>query len=290
MTVLGLGPMGRALTHALLRAGHPTTVWNRTAGKADTLTAQGAVLAKTAAEAVAASPLIIICVLDYDAVRAILDPLGGHMKGRILVNLTTGTPERARQMAEWAAENNIGGYLDGAIMTPTTTIGHNSAIIHYSGPEDIYMAHKDTLSSLGGTAVHLGTDIGRAAAYDVVLLDIFWTFMSGYIHALALAKAENIDARELASHAQGIIGILPDIMSAIADQVDEECYPGDESNLVSAAAGMEHIIQAALAHGLDTSVLASANAIARRAINAGYGTDSYARLVETTRHSAVRPG
>jgi hypothetical protein len=31
------------------------------------------------------------------------------------------------------------------------------------------------LEKLGGTRTHLGTDIGRAAAYDIALLDIRWT-------------------------------------------------------------------------------------------------------------------
>ena len=35
VTVIGLGLMGQALAGAFLRAGHPTTVWNRSAAKAD---------------------------------------------------------------------------------------------------------------------------------------------------------------------------------------------------------------------------------------------------------------
>ncbi|WP_233531474.1 NAD(P)-dependent oxidoreductase [Paenibacillus alkalitolerans] len=282
VTVIGLGPMGRALAGAFLKAGHPTTVWNRTAGKADALTAQGAVLAETAAEAVAASPLTIVCVLDYDVVHAIVGPLGEALRGRTLVNLTADSPIRARQTAEWAAVHGI-EYLDGAIMTPTTTIGQSSAVVLYSGTEAAYQAHLQTLASIGGTSVHLGEDPGRAAAYDVSLLDIFWTSMSGYIHALTLAKAENISANELLPFAQGISSILPDIMAGLAEQVDRGQYPGHGSNLRSAAAGMEHIIDTANSHGIDTSVLIAANDIAKRAIDAGHGTDGFARLTEVIR-------
>lgn len=41
VAVLGLGAMGRALAGALLAAGRPVTVWNRSAGKADELVARG---------------------------------------------------------------------------------------------------------------------------------------------------------------------------------------------------------------------------------------------------------
>jgi 3-hydroxyisobutyrate dehydrogenase-like beta-hydroxyacid dehydrogenase len=37
VTILGLGAMGSALAAALLDAGHTTTVWNRSAGKAGAL-------------------------------------------------------------------------------------------------------------------------------------------------------------------------------------------------------------------------------------------------------------
>ncbi|WP_313958131.1 NAD(P)-binding domain-containing protein [Paenibacillus sp. Y412MC10] len=63
MSVIGLGMMGSALAQAFLMEGSRTTVWNRTPDKAETLAAQGAVAAGTVAEAIAASPLIVICVL-----------------------------------------------------------------------------------------------------------------------------------------------------------------------------------------------------------------------------------
>jgi 3-hydroxyisobutyrate dehydrogenase-like beta-hydroxyacid dehydrogenase len=42
VTVLGLGPMGQALSAALLPANHRTTVWNRTESKAEALRGRGA--------------------------------------------------------------------------------------------------------------------------------------------------------------------------------------------------------------------------------------------------------
>lgn len=114
----------------------------------------------------------------------------------------------------------------------------------------------------------------------MALLDLFWTSMSGYAHALALATAENIPAKEFAIYAQGIIDILPDIMAYLASEVDSGHYPGDKSNIISASAGMEHIIHAAQHHGLDVSVLSAAMAVTQQAINEGYGTDGFSRLTE----------
>lgn len=255
VTVIGLGPMGQALAGAFLMNGHPTTLWNRTAEKADYLISQGATLSNSVTGAVSASPLVIICVLDYNVVHEVLGPVGDALKGRTLVNLTADSPKRAREMATWAAQHGV-DYLDGAIMTPTPTIGTPA-------------------------------DPGRAAAYDVALLDLFWTSMSGYAHALALATAENIPAKEFAIYAQGIIDILPDIMAYLASEVDSGHYPGDKSNIISASAGMEHIIHAAQHHGLDVSVLSAAMAVTQQAINEGYGTDGFSRLTELLKKTSA---
>ncbi len=115
VTVLGLGRMGSALAAAFLAAGHSTTVWNRTPGKADELAARGARHAGSVAEAVAAAPLVVVCVADDEAVHQLLDPLDGALAGRTLVNLTTGTSAQARANAAWAKERGA-AFLDGAIM------------------------------------------------------------------------------------------------------------------------------------------------------------------------------
>lgn len=100
VTVLGLGAMGTALAKAFLAAGHPTTVWNRTPGRSPELDELGVGRAETAAEAVAASPLVVACLLDYTTVLSALET--ASLAGKVVANLTNGTPAQARETAEWA--------------------------------------------------------------------------------------------------------------------------------------------------------------------------------------------
>ncbi len=282
VTVLGLGPMGRALAGAFLDAGVRTTVWNRTPGKDRELVERGAVGARSAEEAVAASGLTVICVVNYDAADAVLRraEVTDALKGRTVANLTADIPERARDSAAWAAEHGI-GYLDGAIMTPNTTIGTPDAVFLHSGPEELYQEHRPVLDALGGAHTHLGADIGRAAAYDIALLDIFWTAMAGYAHALAVAGAEGISARELAPFAQGIGAILPPIFAETADEVDSGRFSGADNPITSAASSMAHIVHASEAHGIDAGVMRAAEGLARRAIGRGHGQDGFIRITES---------
>ncbi|MCX4523643.1 NAD(P)-binding domain-containing protein [Streptomyces anulatus] len=281
VTVLGLGPMGRALAAAFLNAGLRTTVWNRTPGRDRELVAQGAVSARSAEEAVAASGLTVVCVVNYDAVNTILrrEMVTEAIKGRTVVNLTADTPDRARDTAAWASEHGV-RYLDGAIMTPTVTIGTPAAVFIHSGPQDLYHEHQPVLQTLGGTHTHLGEDIGRAAAYDIALLDIFWTAMAGYVHALAVARAEGINARELAPFAKGIGDILPPIFEGLADDVDSGIFSGEGNPLTSAASSMAHIVHTSEAHGIEAGVMRAAEGLARRAIGRGHGADGFTRVTE----------
>ncbi|MFJ9415475.1 NAD(P)-dependent oxidoreductase [Streptomyces sp. NPDC101227] len=281
VTVLGLGPMGRALAGAFLNAGLRTTVWNRTPGRDRELAGRGAVGARSAEEAVAASGLTVVCVVNYDAADAILrrDAVTGALKGRTVVNLTADTPNRARDTADWAAGHGI-RYLDGAIMTPTTTIGTPAAVFLHSGPEELYREHRPVLDALGGTHTHLGEEIGRAAAYDIALLDIFWTAMAGYAHALAVARAEGVTARELAPFAKGIGAILPPLFEETAAEADDGGFSGEGNPLTSAVSSMAHIVHTSEAHGIDAGVMRAAEGMARRAIGRGHGADGFIRIAE----------
>ncbi|MFG3101484.1 NAD(P)-dependent oxidoreductase [Streptomyces sp. NPDC048182] len=281
VTVLGLGPMGRALAGAFLAAGLRTTVWNRTPGHADDLTARGARAAASAGEAVAASPLTVVCVVNYDASDAVLrqDAVSTALKGRTLVNLSADTPDRARDTADWAAAHGI-RYLDGAIMTPAPSIGTESAVFLYSGPEELYEEHRPALAALGGTHTRLGAEAGRAAAFDLALLDVFWTAMAGFTHAVALARAEGVTASELAPFAAGIAAILPPLFTEFAADIDAGTYAGGINPITSAASTMSHIVHAAEAHGVDAGVMRLIEGHARRVIAAGHGGDGFSRVAE----------
>ncbi|MBT2401774.1 NAD(P)-dependent oxidoreductase [Streptomyces sp. ISL-100] len=215
VTVIGLGAMGRALAGAFLEAGHPTTVWNRSAGKGEDLVARGAVLARSAEEAVRAGELTVVCVVDYDASQAILDPLGDALAGRVLVNLTSDSPERARTAAAWADERGV-AYLDGAVMVPTPLVGGAEALILFAGSRTAFEKYESALKALAGNAAYLGEDHALAAAYDLSMLDFFYASISGLVHAFALAREDKVAAGALAPYLNTITAILPPIAAEMA--------------------------------------------------------------------------
>ncbi|MFF1905426.1 NAD(P)-dependent oxidoreductase [Kitasatospora sp. NPDC058218] len=282
VTVLGLGAMGTALADAFLAAGHPTVVWNRSAAKAEPLVARGAVRAATPAEAVAANPLIVACVLDYDVLRTVLAGAEPVLAGRTLVNLTSGSPEQARDLADWAAAHDL-AYLDGAIMITPPGIGGPHATLLFSGAPDLLARHRATLAALG-EPVDLGPDAGVAGLYDTALLGLMWSALTGWLHGVALVGADGVRAADFTPVAtRWLAGAVVGFIDRYTTQVDAGHYPGDDADLDIHLAAMRHLLHAGRARGVDTALPELLARQAEQAIAAGHGADSYARLVEVMR-------
>jgi 3-hydroxyisobutyrate dehydrogenase-like beta-hydroxyacid dehydrogenase len=282
VTVVGLGLMGTALAGAFLDNGHRTTVWNRSAEKAEPIVARGAEAADSITAAVAASQLVVVCVRDYDVVREILEPASAELSGKVLVNLTSGSSEEGRQMVAWAAERGA-KYLDGAIMMTPPSIGKPETVILYGGPKDVFDASEPTLRVLGGGITYLGEDTGIPSLYDVALLGLMWASLNGFLHALALVGTEGIDAKTFLPFAADWFTGVGTFMPGIAAQVDDGAYPADEASLETQLPPVKHLVHESEVRGVDTQLPGFTKKLIERAIEQGHAGDSYARIVEQLR-------
>ncbi len=278
VAVLGLGLMGSALAGAFLRAGHQTTVWNRTTTKADDLVARGATLAESPAAAIAAAPLVVVCVSDYDAVTAILD---GPLDGRVVVNLTSGTPSRARALAEEVVRRG-GSYLDGGVMAVPEAIGTADAVLAYSGPRPLYDAHESTLRGLG-TGLHLGDDPGLAATHEMATLVLMWGLLDGFLNGAAILGTAGVSATAYLPIARRAIDTVAGWLPDYAQQADNGSYPADDGTIDTHLAAMAHVVEESESLGVNTELPRLVKALAERAANAGHGGSGYVALMEQFR-------
>ncbi|MGW5381361.1 NAD(P)-dependent oxidoreductase [Nocardia sp. NPDC003963] len=278
VTVLGLGLMGSAIAKTFLAAGHPTTVWNRTPAKAEALGEFGAEYVTSVTEAVAAAPLVVVSLLDDAAVAAVLDAAGPALHGRVLVNLTSSTPEQSRLRAAWAAGHGA-EYVDGAVMAVPQGIGTPEALLLYSGSRTGYRTAEPALRALTTQSTHLGTDPGRAAAFDAALVSVFWMSLFGVSLGLALAGAEGIAGSELVPFVPAVVALLPEMTAHTAAQVEAGRYPADDTSIASAHGAFTTLRELIAQHGIDTGILDASGDVMRRALAAGHGADGLARLV-----------
>ncbi|MGP3987009.1 NAD(P)-dependent oxidoreductase [Streptomyces sp. 3N207] len=283
LTLLGLGDMGTALARAWLAAGHPLTVWNRTPAKAEPLVAEGAHVAPTVAEAVAAADLVVVCLLDDASVGEAL--AAAELAGKDIVNLTTSTPAQARERARWAQQRSA-RFLDGGIMAVPPMIGIPEAggYVFYSGDHALFEQHRATLGVPAG-ARYVGTDPGHAALHDVALLSAMTGMFAGITHAFALMRPEQ-DVKPTA-----FAGMLTDWLRAMADMADGMAHQlesgdyteGVVSNLAMMTTGNATLEATAEEQGVHGELLAPFMASMRERVAHGYGDEGLAGLVDLLR-------
>jgi len=131
----------------------------------------GATVATSVAAAVAASRGIVVCVINYDVSNSLLrsKDVAGKLAGKLLVQLSTGTPREARDGEAWAKKAGV-AYLDGAIMAYPKDIGSQECTILYSGQKEVFEANRGLLLNLDGAPVFVGDDIGGASTLDQSVL------------------------------------------------------------------------------------------------------------------------
>ncbi|WP_330172113.1 NAD(P)-binding domain-containing protein [Streptomyces sp. NBC_01498] len=285
VTVIGLGPMGRAMTRTLLAAGHPVTVWNRTPGRADGVVAAGAKPARTPGEAVEASDLVILSLTDYQAMYDILGGATASLTGRTLVNLSSDTPVRSREAAAWAAGHGA-AFLTGGVMVPAPMVGTEAAHVYYSGRDQVSERHLAALALLGAPRF-LGVDPGLAQMMYQAQLAVFLTTLSGLMHATAMLGTVGMRAAEALPELLASADSIGDILRAGEENpgaaLDAGNHPGDLSTVTMMGATADHIVGTSTALGLDLALPLAVRAHYRQAIGNGHGGDHWTRIIDSIR-------
>lgn len=255
VVLLGLGAMGTELARTWLSAGHPVTLWNRTASRAEPLRALSADVATTAAEAVAAGRLVVTCLFDDASVGQALD--GVDLHGRDLVDLTTGTPNQADARAVWAQERGA-RFLSGGIMAipPMVGVPEAGGYVFYSGPREVLDQHESTLAAPLGVRF-AGSRPGAAALYDIALLSAMNGMFAGITHAFALVRDEEMPLKEFGELLTSWLTAMASVTDTMADQISSGDYGSDvSSNLAMQVSGNRTLAIAAEEQGVDFRLLA----------------------------------
>ena len=192
VSVIGLGLLGSAIARAFFDSGYELTVWNRSPERAVAFdgTAQ---VASSVAEACNASDVIVVCLIAPDACRSALrqPPSEQAISGKLVVQLTTTTPDDALDEARWASRHGA-EYLGGAILASPATVGTDRAKAFYSGPQDVFDEHRLLLQVLAPNSVYLGEPVGRAATMDHALLELSYGCLAVLYHSVALCEAGSV--------------------------------------------------------------------------------------------------
>lgn len=288
--VIGLGNMGTAIALLLLNSGYKVAVWNRTASKAEPLVSQGAVFATDIQEGIRTSSVVIICVYDYSATRSIFDnhALTDVLKGKVLIQLTTGSPKEARELGKTVHQFGA-EYLDGAIQVAPEQMGKSDTTILFSGSKDAFGTIDTILKTLGGNLVYLGEDAGTASAMDLATLSSIYGTLFGFFHGAAISESEGLDVARYAAIVADILPSFGEFLKHEASVIQSGNFETSQSPLSISVAATERLLQTAKEAGINTDFPMYASGVLKKAENAGYADEELAAVYKTLRRDIFRP-
>ena len=281
VSVIGAGAMGAALAKAFLANRCRVTVWNRTAERCKPLQAAGATVATSVAAAVGASRVIVVCVINYEVGNSLLrrKEVASQLGGKVLVQLSTGTPREARESEAWS--NKVGvSYLDGAIMAYPKQVGSKECTILYSGSKDIFEANKALLLSLGGVPMFVGDDVGHASTLDQSLLSSAVGAIVSFLHGAAICASEGFPISGYVSAAVPLLSLLEETMKTSGVMIQKRSYEGSEASLNTWTAALEQIVRTSRENGVDRALPEFLLGYFKKALAAGRGSEEIAALFE----------
>lgn len=276
VTVIGLGNMGSALARALQETpqGCAVTVWNRSPEKAVSFVEKGAVLAPSAAAAVAASPIILVCVTNYAAANRILAEAVTNLAGKVVVQLSTGSPQEARASETWAHAQGA-EYLDCAITGSPSSIGTPSAHILVAGRQETFQKAEPILRLLAKNLDYKGESIGVASAWEMIFIMHYYGMFLSLFHSVQICQAEGIPLEEF-------IRLLSEqgkhYEKWLCENIQSGNYQETSAPLELWAGGIQQIAQHAQDSHINAEFPMLAARLFQKAMDAGYAREEVSAL------------
>ncbi|MCC7369754.1 MAG: NAD(P)-dependent oxidoreductase [Chloroflexi bacterium] len=289
---LGLGAMGRPMAANLLEAGHPLTVWNRTASRAEPLTARGATLAASPQAAAADADVVITMLTDVAAVESVafgnVGLLAGLRAGVAYVDMSTVTPALSLRLAE-AAHGRGARFLEAPVLGTIGPAADGTLTILAGGDAETLEALRPILSVMGSTIIHAGPS-GQGAWLKLLANALMGVTMQAFFELLAVGQRAGFDRATLAQ----TFGALP-MSSPVMQRKTPPILAGDfapQFTLDLFNKDLRQLLEAAGALGVDSPMVALAHGLFSQArIRDRGGLDySVAALAAEERAGITRQG
>ena len=270
VAVIGLGNMGSALAEALLSAGFPVIVWNRTVSNAGPLVKRGALEAKSVAAAAQDADIVIVCVATHEVVVDVIqnDTVAKALKGKLLLQLGVINAKQARLTAVWAQNHDI-SYLEGSILGVPDNIRKATALLVCSGSRSVFDANKELLS-VYGEAQLISETIGAAYEFDKVYFSFAFACALGFIQGAALAYASGYSIEAYTSIVAKRLPAFVEFYNKYGSVIASRQYKDDQAPIEVYADCFAPSLELCRTLGVDDKLPAAMMHNFEKAIEAGY--------------------
>ena len=246
VAVVGLGAMGSRLAANLLDDGHAVVVASRSDAPVAAAAARGAARADCPREAAEGADVVLVCVSDDVASRAVLDGADGVLAagaGPVVVETSTLSPQRVRE----AAAASAGHPFVEAPMVGSRPQVEGRALVHLVGGDaDAVERVRPVLDVSAGAVHHVGA-VGDAAVLKLVVNASLAVQTAMLAELLATVERSSLDA----DRAWEVLSALPVTSAAAARAGGAMRSGGGPTNFPVRLVRKDLRYAVALADGLD---------------------------------------
>lgn len=281
VAVLGIGIMGGGIARNLVAAGYDVAVWNRTRSRAEAIA--GARVAEAAREAASGAEVVIACVGDDAASRAVWLGVDGAFAGSApgAVVVETGTLSTG-WIAEWAAEARRRGLrpLDAPISGSRPAIEARSITLFVGGDERDLAAVRDVLSATSKVQLHCGST-GSGAMMKLINNMVGAAQAAALAEGLALAERSGLDLAKVADVlSNGSCG-SPFVRSAVPRMLSRDYATNFATRWM--VKDLDYALAECAAHDVPAPLAALTRARYQAAADAGYADADLTAVMELAR-------
>ncbi len=196
---IGLGAMGSRIAKRLIDAGFKVVVFDRTGQKMEALAAQGAGIAPSPRMLAIESDVIMSCLSNDDAVRAIYGGDNGVMlsakASTIVVEMSTVSPETSRELSRIGKARGI-EVLDVAISGGPPQAENGTLTLLGGGSESAFDDCAPIFAALARQHFRLGPS-GSGTAMKLVVNAVLGVSMQAIAEAIALGEKLGLEREHL---------------------------------------------------------------------------------------------
>ena len=198
---IGLGSMGLPMAANLLAAEVKLRVHNRTASKAETLVAKGAVLAAKPGDVATAGGIVMTMLADDAAVESVVmgaDGIAAKLgHGGIHVSMSTIAPATSRRLASYHAEHGS-IYIAAPVFGRPDNAAARQLVICTSGPAAAKDRVRPLLEVIGRAIFDYGEEPGAANVAKLTGNFLIAAALESMAEAYTMAEANGVDRVKVA--------------------------------------------------------------------------------------------
>jgi 3-hydroxyisobutyrate dehydrogenase-like beta-hydroxyacid dehydrogenase len=251
---IGSGNMGRRIAQRLLGHGYRLSVYDRNPLKAETVAAQGGIVATSIQELARTVDVVLSCLTNDEAVRSVYTGaegvFSGARPGTVVLEMSTISPDTSRELHSLAAGAGI-QMLDVAISGSTPAAQQGTLMLLAGGDGDLFRAAEPIFQVVAKRCFLLG-GAGSGTAMKLVVNTLLGVGMQAIAEAVVLGESIGLDRERLLDVLSQTAVVAPAHVGKLASAAVNDYHPqfplrlmNKDFELILKAAAKEHVLMPA---------------------------------------------